>query len=228
MPILPTCAFLSHRWLRLVLSKAWRVSVTHKEYQLKKALLLAAVVAVAAPQAFAQAKNFEGFSLGANLTAARTTTDLTPVGGATLSDSGNSANLDLQAQYSFAFGQQFVLGMGLTAGVGNNKSGTLGVNDLSTKDRTSFDLMPGFALSDSTLLFGKVSALNATAVADGVGGASTSVSGIGYGLGVRSFIDKNMFFQVGYDFNQYDAKTSGGVAFKPKADIFSLGVGYKF
>lgn len=195
---------------------------------MKKTILLAAVIAATAPQAFAQAKNFEGFSLGANLTVAKTTTDVT-VGGATLSDSGTSTNLDVQLQYSFALAPQFVLGVGATIGTGNNKSGTVGGNDLSIKDRASFDIIPGYVLSDSTLLYGKVSALSATGVADGAGGSSTSLSGIGYGLGVRSMIDKNMFFLVGYDWNRYDEKTvNGGGAFKPKADVFSLGVGYKF
>lgn len=204
--------------------------VTSKEFQLKKTILLAAVIAATAPQAFAQAKNFEGFSLSGNLAVAKTTTDVT-FGGATLSDSGTSTNLDVQLQYSFALAPQFVLGVGATIGTGNNKSGTVGGSDISTKDRASFDIVPGYVLSDSTLLYGKVSALSATGVAEGAGGnSSTSLSGIGYGLGVRSMIDKSMFFLVGYDWNRYDEKTiNGGAAtFKPKADVFSLGFGYKF
>jgi opacity protein-like surface antigen len=57
---------------------------------------------------------------------------------------------------------------------------------------------------------------------------TTSIDGVGYGLGLRGMLDKNLFFQVGYDENQFNEKTIGGVAVKPKASIFSLGVGYKF
>ena len=101
---------------------------------MKKALLLAATVAFIAPQAFAQAKSFEGFSVGANLAIAKTTTE--PAGIA--SESGNSNNLDLQAQYSFALAPQFVLGLGVTLGTGTNKAGNYGATDeISTKNRNS-------------------------------------------------------------------------------------------
>lgn len=192
---------------------------------MKKALLLAALVAAAAPQAFAQAKNFEGFSLGGSITSTRSTTDLTPGG----SDSGTTAGLDLQLQYSMALGQNFVLGLGATMGTVKNKAGTIGASEFTTKDRYSLDIVPGFAMSDSTLLYGKVGVLSATGVATTAGTDTTaSVSGLGYGVGVRGMIDKHMFFQLAYDMNRYNEKDVTGGKYKPTENVFSIGMGYKF
>ena len=196
---------------------------------MKKALVLAAIVAAAAPQAFAQAKNFEGFSLGANLTSARTTTDLTPTGVATTSDSANTIGLDLQAQYSMALGSNFVLGLGASLGTIKNKAGTIGATEFTTKDRYSLDFVPGYVLSPSMLLYGKLGILNATGVSTTAGAdTTTSLTGSSYGVGVRGLIDKNLYYQVGYDMNQYNEKDVTGGKIKPTASVFSFGVGYKF
>lgn len=191
---------------------------------MKKALLLAASVAFVAPQVFAQAKNFEGFSLGANLAFANTTTEPTGVA----SQNGNTTGLDLQAQYSFALAPQFVLGVGLTLGTGSNNAGTFAPNtEITTKNRTAIDIMPGYALSSDMLLFGKVSVVNAD-VESSTPSAKASVNGMGYGVGLRGLIDKNMFYQVGYDAIQINETTLNGIKAKGSSSVFSLGVGYKF
>ena len=192
---------------------------------MKRTTLIAACIAFVVPSVFAQAQNFAGFSLGANVEFTKTSTDAAALG----SDSGNSTGLGLQGQYSFALAPQFVMGMGLTLNTGNHKtsdaSSLLGEN--YTKNNTSFDLIPGFALSNSLLAFGKISALKAK-LEDSAGTTSTSLSGIGYGIGVRSLIDKNMFIQAGYDSNKYNDFTIGATTFKTTSTVFSLGAGYKF
>ncbi|MDE2416829.1 MAG: outer membrane beta-barrel protein [Burkholderiales bacterium] len=193
---------------------------------MKKALLLAASVAFIAPQAFAQAKSFEGFSVGANLAVAKSTTEPTGVA----SDSGNTTSLDLQAQYSLALAPQVVLGLGLTLGTGNNKAGTFTTGqEFVTKNRMAFDIVPGYAISSNMMLFGKVSSLSADG-AFTLAGVETkkSLSGVGYGFGLRGLIDKNMFYQVGYDINKYNDVDYGGGSVKESSSVFSLGVGYKF
>ena len=124
---------------------------------MKKTLLLVASVAFAAPQAFAQAKSFEGFSLGANMAITTSTVDFTKAG-ITLSNNDTTTGLDLQAQYAAALGPQFVLGVGVTAGTGVNKAGALTSGgttiEFTTKNRTSFDIIPGYAISDTAMVFG--------------------------------------------------------------------------
>lgn len=183
---------------------------------MKKTILALACTALATPLVFAQAKNFEGFSIGANIANTKTTIDTT---GAASID-GTSTGLDLTAQYNWALGPQFVLGVGLNLGTGNNKAGTSGTTDVVTKNRYALEFTPGFTISKDVLVYGKISSLSATADST----TSDSITGLGYGLGVRGMIDKNMFWQVGYDSNKYQEKNSSTV----KSSVFSLGAGYKF
>jgi outer membrane immunogenic protein len=197
---------------------------------MKTRTLIAAILAVVAPVAFAQAKLFEGFSLGANLDASQTTTNVVGLG----SDSGNTNGFGFQAQYSIAYGNQFVLGLGGSLSTGSRKAGTLGPSDFSVKNATSLDISPGYALSESLLVYGKLSALSLTAVgsttATGNEFGSESLTGIGYGIGVRSMIDKNIYIQAGYDSNRFNEKSSSGGfgTFSGSSNVFSLGAGYKF
>lgn len=182
-----------------------------------------ACLALAAPLAFAQAKNFEGFTLGANIASTKTTFDATTLG----SSDGNTAGLELQLQYNFALSPQFVLGVGMSFGATENKAGTVSGVDYSLKNRSALEFTPGFVVSDSLMVFGKIASLNASGV-DSLGGSATQ-TGIGYGLGVRGLVDKNIYWQVGYDLNTYGEKTTaGGVPYKFKSNAFSAGVGYKF
>jgi opacity protein-like surface antigen len=190
---------------------------------MKKTVLALACTALATPLVFAQAKNFEGFSLGANLSSAKTTFDSTALG----ATDGTTNSVDLNAQYNFALGQDFVLGVGVSAGTGSNKAGNYANGtELNTKNRYALEFTPGFALSKDVLVYGKIASLGATAEA---GGNSESISGVGYGLGLRGMVDKNMYWQVGYDLNQYGEKDDGaGGTYKVKSNVFSLGLGYKF
>ena len=193
---------------------------------MKKIAIAAACLALATPQVFAQARSFEGFSLTANLESTKSTVDALGV-----SDSGNSTGLGLQAQYTFAITNQFVLGVGATLGtVKRNTASASGLGaDAYTKDNTSFDLTPGIAVTDSMVIFGKISALGGSLQIDSVPSASYSLTGLGYGVGIKSMIDKNLFWQLVYDSNKYnDVTTAGGTTLTNKSTIFSLGVGYKF
>lgn len=192
---------------------------------MKKALIALACTALATPLVFAQAKNFEGLSLSASLANTKTTFDDSTNA---VSYDGTSTGVDFNAQYNWALGQEFVLGVGLTMGTGNNKAGTTAAgNDITTKNRYALEFTPGFAVSKDLLVYGKIASIGGTADVSGVG--SESGTGVGYGLGVRGMLDKNMFWQVGYDLNQYAEKSSGTLGtYKAKSSVFSLGVGYKF
>ncbi len=184
---------------------------------MKKTILALASTALATPLVFAQAQNFEGLSMGAHLANAKTTIE-----DATGSIDGTSTGVDLNAQYNWALGQDFVLGVGVTMGTGNQKAGTTaGGVEFTTKNRYALEFTPGVAVSKDVLVYGKIAALNATVESPA---SSDAITGVGYGLGVRGMVDKNMFWQVGYDLNQYQEKNAA----KTKSNVFSLGVGYKF
>jgi len=190
---------------------------------MKHALFVTAALALAAPVALAQPGGFGGVDPGLNAAMPRTTTEVMGTG----SDSGNGAGLGLQAQYSFALNPQWLLGIGLTIGNTQFKAGTVNAMDFSTHDRLSIDITPSYALSDSLLVFGKVSSLaaNSMALTTATGlENSFSLSGLGYGFGVRTMVDKNMFFQGTYDMNRYNDLTTT----KTGSSVFSMGVGYRF
>lgn len=193
---------------------------------MKKTILALACTALATPLVFAQAKNFEGLSLSASLANTKTTFDDSTNA---VSYDGTTTGIDFNAKYNWALGQEFVLGVGLTLGSGNNKAGTTATGaDITTKNRYALEFTPGFTVSKDVLVYGKVAAIGGTVDVSGIG--SENGTGVGYGLGVRGMFDKNMFWQVGYDLNQYAEKTSTtfNSTYKAKSSVFSLGVGYKF
>ena len=190
---------------------------------MKHALFVTAALALAAPLALAQPSTFGGFSLGLNAEWARTTTEVIGTG----TDGGNATGLGLQAQYSFSLNPQWLLGVGLTIGNTKFNAGSVSGIDFSTNSRLSIDITPSYALSDSLLVFGKVSSLtaNSTALTTVTGlENSFSLTGLGFGFGVRTMVDKNLFFQGTYDMNRYNDLTTT----KTGASVFSLGLGYRF
>ncbi len=193
----------------------------------KYAIASALAASVFAPQAFAQAKNFEGFSVGGNINLNNTNFEQVPrSGGPSTTMSGSDSNLAVQAQYAFALGQQFVLGVGATLGLSDVKWGTWtnGV-DAKMRNTTSLYVAPGFAVSDSALVYGKLAAISGNAY-DNTG--SIDLSGAGYGFGVQLMPDKHLYYQVEYMQNKYDDKGFLTVVDKFKNNVFTFGVGYKF
>ncbi len=106
-------------------------------------------------------------------------------------------------------------------GLGNRKLGTFGTTDLNAKNAYALDFTGGWAMNNM-LFYGKVSSLNVTLTCDNC--TEETFTGVGYGLGLRSMIDKNMYWQTGYDWNTYNEKNGT----KPSAGVFGLGLGYKF
>lgn len=193
---------------------------------MKKLIAATAVLAAAsAVPALAQSKNFEGFSLGANVEFDRASVDTSDGS----SDSGNSTGAGLQAQYAWGLGSNFVLGVGATASTGNRKAGAYATGfDAYTKDRYAFDIIPGIAVTENTLVYAKISSLSGTG-ASSDGSSTSSLQGMGYGLGVRGMIDRNAYWQAGYDTYRYNDVTFGnGTMASFKGNVLSVGVGYKF
>jgi outer membrane immunogenic protein len=189
-----------------------------------KKVILAAVVAAsfAAPQAFAQAKNFEGFSVAGGLNVATSKLENTTVN----SMSGTSTNGVLEAQYAAALGEKFVLAGGVSLGLGDSMIGTYNGKDVKLQDASSIYVKPGYAVSNDIAVYGKVSAVSATATYPGA--QSLNLSGIGYGVGVQVLSGKNVFYQVEYLQTKFDDKLVGTTLNKVDSSAVSFAIGYKF
>lgn len=204
---------------------------------MKKLLIaVAAAATLAAPQAFAQAKNFEGFSVLGGLNFANNTSEITStVFNGSASES--SQNLGLQAQYNFALGQSFVLGVGASLGLGETKAGVLNTGSASVAvkvtESSSVYIAPSFAATPTLLVYGKLASLNGKVEAKNTSSTAPTtqnLSGVGYGAGVQSYLSKNLFAQVEVMQNNYNDRsfTALSESDKSKATVLSIGVGYKF
>ncbi|NVO05320.1 MAG: porin family protein [Rhodoferax sp.] len=191
---------------------------------MKKPLLAATVLAAClASQAYAQASNFQGLSLGLGLNMADTKTES---GAASASDTDN--NGVLQVQYNWALGNAFVLGAGATANLGDLKAGKFGAAQAKEKDAYSLFVAPGYAFNSSLLGYGKLAYLNAK-LENGAGTSLNFDDGYGLGLGVQALFSRSWFLQAELMANKFsDRSTPTGTTVKLKSDAFSLTAGYKF
>ena len=203
---------------------------------MKKLIIVAAIAtSFVAPQAFAQAKNFEGLSVGGNLNLISTTTEA-PVGVYRINGIGQEAtNAALQAAYSFAASDVFLLSVGGTYNLGGVDAGTVTSNGststLSWQNGMSLYVEPGFMLNDKNLGYAKVSYNRASAkVQEGATSITQDITGNGFGFGIRTLLSKNLFLQVEVDRIQFGSARFAGETkdFKSSATMGSLGIGYKF
>ncbi|CAM8637013.1 Outer membrane protein beta-barrel domain containing protein [Comamonadaceae bacterium] len=184
---------------------------------MKKLVIAAAAAAatLAAPQAFAQAKNFEGFSVTAAVNANNNSAEL-----ANKVDASR-ANVGVIAQYDFSIGSAFVFGLGASLGLNDFDI----ASNAKLQNANSIFIAPGIAVNSQTLIYGKVASV--TAKAD-ISGTSADISGVGYGIGARYLTSKNVYFQGEYVLNKYDDKKIATGTFKNQTGVLSFGVGYKF
>lgn len=183
---------------------------------------------MAATSAFAAgpvANNLSGFSIGANAEFARGNISATDGS----SDGGASTTAGINARYDWALTPTFAIGLGASYSTGNHAFGSFANGTAATvNNRYSLDIVPTVALSNNYQLFGKISSIYGTA-ASSDGASTNDVQGVGYGVGVRKMLDKNLYVQAGYDLNQFrDVTFSNGTTSSLKENVYSIGLGYKF
>lgn len=201
---------------------------------MKKILIATAVAATCfVPQVFAQARNFEGLSLGVNLNAASTSSEISGAGFSN-KNGDTSTHLGVQAAYGFPMGDAFVFGIGATYDFGDLKGGSTSASgtsyELKGKDRYSVYFEPGFVVSNSSMVYAKVGYQGMKGEINLSTGQTFTDDyfGAGIGAGIRAMVNKNLYFQAEFLQVNFDEKTQNGVRTKPSATIGTIGVGYKF
>lgn len=170
--------------------------------------------------------DLSGFSVGANVelsTGSANATDGT-------ADTGKTTALGLQARYDWALTPNFAIGLGGSYSSSNHLAGTYASGAAaSIGNRYSIDVIPTYALANNFQVYGKLSSIYGSATSD-AGSGTADVQGVGYGIGVRQMLDKHMYWQAGYDLNQFRdvAFSSTGTTSSLKENVFSFGIGYKF
>lgn len=175
--------------------------------------------------AFAQANNFEGFSVLGGLNVASNKLDHTSRTGKLDTANTTATNVMLEAQYAAALGNKFLLAGGIDLGVSDLNLGKAGSSDWKLKNNNSVFVKPSYALTDTTMVYGKVAALSARI---DNGKVSDSVSGTGLGLGLAVRSGKNMYYQLEWMQSKYQDKLLANCTEKLGGNTLSFGVGYKF
>lgn len=202
-----------------------------------KKFLLAVAILCFAPQVFAQMNNFEGFSVAVNANFARAATKLTATAVADYSAyfSDASQNASLQAAYGVAISDSIVLNFGASYSLGDIKSGTetaVGSRAaFKNKDMYAIYFEPGYAATNSTLIYGKIAYIGMKgdfSFPDDNVFIREDFTGTGYGAGIRTMVDKNLFLHAEFMRSDYDRKLSRTSWYEPTALVSTVGLGYKF
>ena len=181
---------------------------------------------------------FEGFSAGVNANFANASTELSGTILTTASSLGaggqNSQFASLQGAYGFAVGNDIILTIGGTYGLGDVKSGklTIGSSTASLKAENIWSVYvePGMKFGSSALVYGKIGYTGFKGKAEVTGATLSDVDfkGWGLGAGVRVMLDKTMYGQVEFSQSQYDSETRGSATYKPNVTVGTVGIGMRF
>ena len=200
---------------------------------MKKLSCIAIAASLIAAPAFAQHLKFDGFSLGVNLNFPTTSVDYN-VGGLSQTKSNATNDAGVQLAYSYRSQDNYVLGIGATYSPGDVKGGTANINsvdyDWKGKDLYSLYLEPGVLVSPTTLAYGKLSfqAANGEVKLSNGGSARDDYMGYGFGVGVRTLLNANVYVQAEIMQVNYNEKSSLGLTAKPSSTLGNVGLGYQF
>ena len=216
---------------------------------------VALLASIAATPALSQAKNFAGpsIAIGAGYNSLETPVKIVEDTPSTLTFGGSKQNFNYLADISYGIemNKDFVISLGATYDFNKSESeilsGTDENDDTATvkgklKDHYSVYLQPTYLINSSTGIFAKASYNFAKASYTIALGAdsltiSDNVNGWGYGLGIKSFINNNLFIQAEGSLTKYD-KTSKNlegdsgtiydISSKPEVLSAIISIGYKF
>lgn len=198
---------------------------------MKKIIAVSALVAssVFSASVFAQAKNFEGFSVGVSGSFVGNTTELTSSG--VPINVGDSNFIPTgEIGYTHAITDKFTLGISGTYDFIESNAGKITSSlQIKAKNHYSINLKPGYAVSNETLVYALVGYNSVEGSITNVSG-STTFNGIGYGFGAQVMLTKNIYGKLEIQQVQYDSKGTFGGALnvKPISNIGTIGFGYKF
>jgi opacity protein-like surface antigen len=209
-----------------------------------KKSLVALSIGILSSTAFAQSNQFTGVSLGLGLGVVGASTKLglsdgTDTIGTDFGKTNVIPNLDLS--YAQSFGNDFVLGIGGTYDLAKTKSGEIRGFDgytigIRAKNHWSIYLQPQFLVSNNTALFAKVGyhSMKGEITGDDAGDfVPSKFKGVGYGFGVKTFVNKNVFVQaeaqlVNYKERSFDYGDPITASYKPKTAAGIVTLGYRF
>jgi opacity protein-like surface antigen len=196
---------------------------------------VALLATTAATPALSQSKNFAGPSIAIHAGYTGTDTKITyDTDGANFGENDVTYGIDLA--YSCPVDNNFLISIGATYDLDKIKAGSASDSNnvkLSLKDHYSFYIEPTYAFNNSTALFAKLGYHQAkgTLTVDTLS-ASDDFKGWGYGFGIKTFLNNNLFVKAEASLVEYDKESDGTgadyVGFKPETVSGLISIGYKF
>jgi Outer membrane protein beta-barrel domain len=194
-------------------------------------LLVAALLSISATGLMAQSNSevnpFAGPSVGVSVSSVGGSTDLS---GARSANMGQQSVVPtVEAGYAFGLTKEIALGLTGTYDLADTKGGSDGSANLVGKKHYSINLKPGYVIGTSNMLYALLGYNRMSGTLNNNGYTGTSnLNGIGYGLGIETLLDKNIYLKVEGQQVKYSSSTLSGLTYKPSATIATLGLGYKF
>ena len=198
---------------------------------MQKKLLITALLTITASSVMAQNNSevnpFEGPSIGVSVSSVGGSTDLSGTRSANMGQ--QSIVPTVEAGYAFGLTKEIALGLTGTYDLADTKGGSDGSANLVGKKHYSINFKPGYVLGTSNMIYALVgyNRMSGTLNNNGYTGSS-NLNGIGYGLGIETLLNKNVYLKVEGQQVKYSSSTVSGLTFKPSTTIATVGIGYKF
>jgi len=213
----------------------------------KLSSLLVLTTFLVATESSAQSKKFDGFSVavGASTVGTRnglSVTDTSANVNASLDLGKTDATFTGEVGYTWPLQNSFAVELGLNADQNNTinagrfAEGGVSVN-FTAGSHYSIYIKPMYKINDSSSLFFKLgshSVKGKTTIKEGTVNASAegTYTGTGYGAGIKSYLNNNVFIQAELTITDYNKKTfvSGDTTttYQPNSTAGTILIGYQF
>ena len=198
-----------------------------------KTLIKSSLLGLALVSTAAMASNFAGPEAGASVTMNGASTKYQYTGGKESILGGSSLGFRLHGGYGFDIAKDTVVLVGFDYNATDLSVAKISGENVKMKNSWSLSAAPGMLLNDKTLAYVKLS-YEAGKFNSGVSSIKLdqSVSGFGYGAGLRTEINKTTFLETEIKQVNYSKSTKNvdgtNYDFTPSATVGSVGVVFKF
>jgi opacity protein-like surface antigen len=204
-----------------------------------KKIAAACALTFAFTPAMADSSQFQGFSaaLGVSFNGGNA-----KVSGGDLSlDFGQTSQVGvIDLGYGFGISPSLVIGAGIAYDLGKTKFGSItdseGNLSFESKNQYAVYVQPTWVINNSAGLYAKLGYNWAKGTSSGIDdddepfNESTNFKGMSYAIGIKTFLDKNLFFQVEAGMVNLKSKSffEGDFTVKPKMSRATVSLGYRF
>jgi hypothetical protein len=198
-------------------------------------LVLWSVLTLASHSAIAQtmASSYEGLTAAINMNFTTIGVEASdPLGNSLGKVNASDQNVIVQVAFGTSLGDKGVANFGVSANLGEMKSGSIGPLQLKATGSYAIYTELGYAVDIRSLVYAKLSAnqLTATLSGGGTGLDGTLITnGIGIGAGYRHNLSQGLYVQGELMQVNYNAVPTGmGLVFRPASNLVMVGFGLKF